>query len=228
MTERSILIGWYYGDPERERQRRALRVTAKLEVRAGSFRSVDHSMVTDPIVLSVQGEFDGGMGQIVMSSNEWRPLLTHWATGWDDDRLGELLDLWDRWHLNDLRAACRHQQEHPAMAVGAAELPEPWLSEKQGYPDLIGYRLDTVPPCNEVEPPYHYGRSWLTEALPAEVLAWFGEAFDLPDPLSSPIDDTYRRDGTPWSRGRCDTCGWHCDEDSGACTRNPEHKVGRR
>lgn len=31
------------------------------------------------------------------------------------ERLARMLDIWDRWHLNDLRAGCEHQRQDPAF-----------------------------------------------------------------------------------------------------------------
>ena len=31
--------------------------------------------------------------------------------GWTDEMLQKFCDIWDRWHLNDMRAACQHQRE---------------------------------------------------------------------------------------------------------------------
>lgn len=38
-------------------------------------------------------------------------------------------------------------------------------------------------------------------------------------------DDCYGPDGEPYKRGRCDTCGAPCDDDSGECTNDPSHEV---
>jgi len=59
----------------------------------------------------------------------------------------ELYGLWQRWHLNDLRAACAHMPEN------AHKL---WLDKQ----DVI---------CEEGTG-YKYGTSWLYEAVPDSVL----------------------------------------------------------
>lgn len=59
-------------------------------------------------------------------------------------RAQTLCDLWERWHLNDMRAGCAHQT--PAYLPGG------------------GYDLDAVPPCPETG--YRFGHAWLLEPIP--------------------------------------------------------------
>lgn len=66
-----------------------------------------------------------------------------------------LAELWDRWHLNDMRAGCEHQErwfrESPSLRPAADN-------------DYRG--LST--PCLECG--YKYGSAWNTEQVPEEVL----------------------------------------------------------
>jgi len=50
------------------------------------------------------GDCRGGCGQIV------NVVLRSYAPGWDSERVEEFRKVWDRWHLNDLRAGCEHQR----------------------------------------------------------------------------------------------------------------------
>ena len=61
-----------------------------------------------------------------------------------------LADLWERWHLNDLRAGCEHQED-----VKRAD-PD-W---RERLP--VG---DSCPVCG-----YRYGSEWRYEPVPDEVL----------------------------------------------------------
>lgn len=64
----------------------------------------------------------GSCGQIVM---EWRGRHAtrppvDFAKGWSADLWERFLSVWDRWHLNDLRAGCEHQRanwEDPGTSV---------------------------------------------------------------------------------------------------------------
>lgn len=51
------------------------------------------------------GDARGSCGQIGDHLN-----VTRFAAGWDAEQLARLVSLWDRWHLNDLRAGCEHQR----------------------------------------------------------------------------------------------------------------------
>ncbi len=44
------------------------------------------------------------------------------AEGWDKEMLKKFSDIWKRWHLNDLRAACEHQRELGWEAEAAQEV----------------------------------------------------------------------------------------------------------
>lgn len=62
------------------------------------------------------GDARGGAGQIVMSFKECdkRGHLSlsdiQPAPGWDADKIKRFFDAWNEWHLNDMRAGCRHQR----------------------------------------------------------------------------------------------------------------------
>jgi hypothetical protein len=58
-----------------------------------------------------------------------------------------LARLWDRWHLNDMRAGCAHQ-----TPVG----------------DDTSSQLANTPPCPQTG--YRWGSAWLTEEIPADQL----------------------------------------------------------
>jgi hypothetical protein len=69
------------------------------------------------------------------------------AFGWTLDGVRELLTIWERWHLNDMRAGCEHQRVAGIRELGA-----------------------TCETCG-----YRYGSAWLREELPADVVAWAQE-----------------------------------------------------
>lgn len=63
-----------------------------------------------------------------------------WALGWDAERWLGFLDVWHRWHLNDMRAECEHQRER---------------GEKyDNNPDAV------CPDCD-----YKIGSAWLVEEV---------------------------------------------------------------
>lgn len=66
--------------------------------------------------------------------------------GWSRDMVARLAEIWDRWHLNDMRAGCEHQR-----AAG-------WKAT-----DMVGVACEM---CG-----YRFGTAWLSEDVPAKVLA---------------------------------------------------------
>lgn len=71
-----------------------------------------------------------------------------YAAGWDAARLDHLLEVWDRWHLNDMRAGCQHQRQ-------------------MGWTSYDDHPSEECPVCG-----YRYGTAWLVEELPAKVRRW--------------------------------------------------------
>lgn len=37
--------------------------------------------------------------------------VEEYAPGWDAEKLAKLAEIWDRWHLNDMRPGCEHQRD---------------------------------------------------------------------------------------------------------------------
>jgi hypothetical protein len=90
------------------------------------------------------------------------------SSGWNLSQFKKLLDVWDKWHLNDMQAGCVHQR-----AMGwDKELINPDLPAEQKnmkcweYPP-IGYLTGVCPECG-----YKYGSAWLFEEVPADVIEW--------------------------------------------------------
>jgi len=70
------------------------------------------------------GNATGGCGQIDMEfqhrnpqdndkryDNPTTPEAITFADGWDRDKWFDLLDIWGKWHLNDMQAGCKHQRD---------------------------------------------------------------------------------------------------------------------
>lgn len=113
------------------------------------------------------GNCGGGAGQIVMRllGNEKR---IDPAPGWDTEKIKMFLELWDRWHLNDMRAGSQVQEnwlrEHPiskeeyAYPKSYYEVASQWLTAAGLNPDADGYK---------------YGHAWKFEAVPEWVICFF-------------------------------------------------------
>jgi len=105
------------------------------------------------------GNARGGYGQICMefahrnpADNDRRyrepiePDQITFAPGWDKEKWLDFLDLWERWHLNDMKAGCEHQR-------------------KLGWKSYDEHPSEPCPVCG-----YKYGSAWLREELPESVV----------------------------------------------------------
>jgi hypothetical protein len=147
----NLFVGTVSGD--KYGYKRNLRVTIDVEIeRTGrDAETIHHLPAEDPPRFSISGGVWNpnrtdyiSYGQITDVLAE----LTTYAPGFDAGKAAKLAALWERWHLNDMRAGCVHQGE-PAYRQGRYG-PEVDLS--------------SVPPCPETG--YRYGSAWLVEELP--------------------------------------------------------------
>lgn len=91
---------------------------------------------------------------------------------YDDDLVTRLCDIWDRWHLNTMRAGSPTQEawirERKTELLDASKYPSNWydtVSER-----LAQAGLNPDPDYLHDGEPYKYGRAWLTEELPDSVV----------------------------------------------------------
>lgn len=111
------------------------------------------------------GDCHGGAGQIDMHWDDAYLDDLTLNTGWTMDMVRELRDIWQRWHLNDMRAGSPIQEAavrgHKASGCECPRLD--W------YPHIKAVlAAEGVDPDPETE--YSYGSAWLTEDIPTEVL----------------------------------------------------------
>jgi len=124
-----------------------------IQIQCGIFRNVNVSISFKESRLSIVGRYPGMYGQIngylqSLDSKDYRL-----CPDWTEEMYRKLLDIWKRWHLNDMRAGCSHQR-----AMG-------WnRDEHLGKP---------CPICG-----YKYGCGWIFEPVPDEVIEWL---FNLPE-----------------------------------------------
>jgi len=137
-------------------------------------RTMEHGEIAAPLTLAIMGHtFDQGSkrwdcdngGQIVDTLTRMNPAKL--AEGWTSEDVAALHNVWQRWHLNTMRAACAHQEVV--------------------YEDDHGQQrpsLDKTPPCPRTG--YRYGHAWLTDPLPdeaAEQARRFADMLDGTDGL---------------------------------------------
>jgi len=123
----------------------SLLITAELKPKEGG------------LALSIQGGLYRGAEMVSGGQNrdDLKRLLEEGkpAPGLSIETLARLLQVWDRWHLNDMRAECEHQR-----ALG-------WTY--QDHHDAKTFQGERCPTCG-----YSIGSKWLHEPLPADVAAF--------------------------------------------------------
>ena len=145
-------------------------VYCKVEIDEGGKLSISGVIAPLP-----SGNARGGCGQIDMefkhrnsadddkryAGSLIKPEDFRFAEGWNEDLWFDFLEVWKRWHLNNMRAGCEHQR-----ALG-------W--EADGYDK---HPSEPCPTCG-----YKFGSAWKAEALP-EGVQWFLSA--LPESKKTP------------------------------------------
>lgn len=123
------------------------------------------------------GNCAGSAGQIDMDYDtaEARADLTP-APGWTAELIDRFFDVWDRWHLNDMRAGSPRQRawlaEHPVKSV----YPQSHYVEAGERLARVGLNPDTE--YLHDGKPYTYGSAWLSEDVPQDVIDFLAA---LPD-----------------------------------------------
>lgn len=166
-------------------------VTVTLEIRPaqaiGRGLTVEHEPIPpDALAVSLvgarrRGRVDDGGGQIVddLRDPERQPL-----DGLEVADLDRIADLWDRWHLNEMRAACAHM---PRTLDDLARIAPAGLPQRYGKPDVVGWAIEHVRCAADTG--YRYGTAWLYEPVPGETLDELRAYF--PDPLAARGYDLY-------------------------------------
>lgn len=168
-------------------------ITVTVELRPAQHAGHDHGQTVEhgpippgAVSLSLygsrrRGRVDEGGGQIAddLLSPDFRPV-----DGFTVADAHHLADLWERWHLNECRAWCAHML-HPWAEIEKAAPAD--LPTRYGRADVVGWALDHLECADGTG--YRYGRQWLYEPIPAEILAEILAYF--PDPLATRGYDTW-------------------------------------
>jgi hypothetical protein len=136
--------------------------------------TVTHEPVSEYARLSFQGEIHerGGAYGGYHCSAAGQCVETIAAMTWKDGgpfspaEIAEILAVWDRWHLNDMRPNCVHQEHFSLPYTSGSRYNDEWRDRAA---------VETAKcPCG-----YAYGSAWLVEPLPLEIVdkvtGWFGE-----------------------------------------------------
>lgn len=129
-----------------------LEIELRQQQNVASRQTVEHEPASESLELSISGLLVPYRARTVHGAGQVTDDLKHVtepAEGWTVSELRKLLAVWERWHLNGLKAGCVHMPEGTALGT---ECPVQAADPK-------------------IEKPYRYGHAWLVEVLPDEVEA---------------------------------------------------------
>lgn len=115
------------------------------------------------------GDCSGGCGQIEM---HWRENPECWTYGSPDmprARVERLMELWDRWHLNHMKAGSPAQEAWLRANPVKVVYPESHLDVALVALTAVGLQPDPDHIGSNGKP-YSYGAQWLKEEVPHDVL----------------------------------------------------------
>jgi hypothetical protein len=128
------------------------------------------------------GDARGSCGQIREEVGNVRVF----EAGWTPAMVARLVEVWDRWHLNDMQAASPRQRAwlelypvHATYPESHYELTCAALAEAGLNPDED--HTPTIPNVDTTDG-YRYGSAWLREDVPADVIE-FLESLPTSDSL---------------------------------------------
>ena len=153
--------------------------------------------ITGVVGPTVGGNARGGCGQIIMEFKEYDERGYHTlqdielASGWSRAMLKKFFDIWNQWHLNDMRAECIHQREmgwtyetHHGRWIEKEKKEPRFLIDEYatGEVEIIEvfdpYKGHACPVCG-----YECGSAWLVEEVPQDIVDFL---FSLPAPEFHP------------------------------------------
>ena len=111
-------------------------------------------------VISFVGEVRSPVARKVIARGQIQDEIREAVERGELDEMAEkVVEYWDRWHLNNLRAGCEHQEKR------IREMKEEFYSKS------LEERLEMMGKCPECG--YEYGSCWIYEPLSDEVVRWY-------------------------------------------------------
>lgn len=147
--------------------RKSCRLTLTLEIRQSEPHSkkmdIDLNLITGPYVeVSIVGDVWNNTETDIIRGGQMQEGLLEYI---DNKKTRRIVKLWKRWHLNDMKAGTRLQQE--CLATYGKD-------ERYDY-DIACKRLADNDLYNDRG--YKYGHAWLLEVVPDDVLIELCELF---------------------------------------------------
>lgn len=130
-----------------------------MSIKPFKFDDVFIGRTPDRARVFVEAEWDGtrlSLTGTVIDHGEREPVSVGQVTDEVRSVHPRLADLWERWHLNDMIAGCKHQEQGYRDGIA-------------GRPTYANNYAGMSEPCPECG--YRYGSAWNTEDVPDAVLA---------------------------------------------------------
>lgn len=151
--------------------KRSLKVTVDIRIEQipGAHETTEHQTIASPLDFAMSINVWQPSGKdIVAGGQAWEVLDQLDSYAYGEELVTFLKTEGQRWHLNNMRAGCAHQ-----------EVPE--IPEEVSALNRTSWLLDNVPPC-PIDG-YKYGHKWLVEPLTDEFVR------ELLKALEDPIED---------------------------------------
>lgn len=175
MTAKTVELGYFFDGHS------VVYATAEVEIthQKREAETIDHQHTTAYHRLSITGtERAVTNGRRVGNGISWGQIDSGLRKMTPCDRFGNpqeispdiarLLEVWDYWHLNDMRPNCWHQYR---------KLPEPCegFGSKTWYGSLHPAAYEVSTAIEQAKCPYGYkwGSAWLVEILPHSIHEWY-------------------------------------------------------
>lgn len=91
----------------------------------------------------------------------------------DNDKIQRLVEIWNRYHLNDLSAGTNKQREF----IEKYKADNPWAKNYSDSYDLYCHELKSVDLYEDRG--YKYGTAWLCETIPTEIIEELKELIEV-------------------------------------------------
>ena len=124
------------------------------------------------------GDCLGSAGQIVTNYKEASSHIVSYAKGWNEVMFKRFIDVWDKWHLNDMVSHCEHVDliaYNKELEVKGKMKAALWVYPSE-HPE--GYLTRECPVCG-----YKQGTKWLKRELPVDVIEFLAS---LPETTVTP------------------------------------------
>jgi len=142
-------------------------------------------------IVGVQGPWSNGdcvgpCGQIIDSLKE----ITTYAEGWDKESVAFFCHIWERWHLNDMKAGSPAQEDYLRDNPVSYTSPQTHYDQACKALGEVGLHPDMSIQVQRKEKDgtvrtvgYAYGSQWLYEPLPSNVVNYLQSLHENGDDL---------------------------------------------